>query len=147
MMNDTGDERDDDDDNDDEDDAPMMDTVVHPRGGGDGDKKALAIETASTTLMRASEDALVMLRSAVEHVVGAESRVAALRHAGEARESKLEEEFSCIRENLRAVTAKTEELMAVMPVRREETKKIGTIDVGEDRGIEGALEDAGRRRV
>jgi len=150
MMNDTGDEREHqrDDEDEDDDDAPMMDTVVHPRGGGDGgDKKALAIETASTTLMRASEDALVMLRSAVEHVVGAESRVAALRHAGEARESKLEEEFSCIRENLRAVTAKTEELMAVMPVRREETKKIGTIDVGEDRGIEGALEDAGRRRV
>lgn len=140
MVNDTGNERERDDDADNDENAPMVDTVS--RGG---DKKTLAIETASTTLMHASEDALVTLRSAVEHVVRAESSVAALRHAGEARESKLEEEFSCIRENLRAVTKRTEELMAAMPVRREEP---ATIDVGEDtRGNEGEDTGAGRRRA
>ena len=142
MVNDTGNEgereRDDDDDA-----TPMVDTVVLSRQGGDG--KTLAIETASTTLMHATEDALVTLRSAVEHVVRAESRVAALRHAGEAREAKLEEEFSCIRENLRAVTKRTEELMAAMPVRREESTRIA---VGEDtRGNEGDDTGAGRRRA
>ena len=142
MVNDTGNERERDDDADNDENAPMVDTVVLSHGR---DKKALAIETASTTLMHATEDALVTLRSAVEHVVRAESRVAALRHAGEAREAKLEEEFSCIRENLRAVTKRTEELMAAMPVRREEPTKI---DVGEDtRGNEGDDAGAGRRRA
>lgn len=141
MVNDTGNARARDGE---EEDAPMVnDTVALSRRGGD--KKTLAIETASTTLMHATEDALVTLRSAVEHVVRAESRVAALRHAGEARESKLEEEFSCIRENLRAVTKRTEELMAAMPVRREESTKI---DVGEDtRGNGGDDTGAGRGRA
>lgn len=142
MVNDTGNERERDDDADNDENAPMVDTVVLSRGG---DKKTLAIETASTTLMHASEDALVTLRSAYEQVVRAESSVTALRHAGEAREAKLEEEFSCIRENLRAVTKRTEELMAAMPVRREEPTKI---DVSEDtRGNEGDDTGAGRRRA